>query len=170
MSIATNLADVARTVYGLSRVLGFKRTRIRGRPMGDVAADLVAEGIRHRTLEQQRKPEGGPLPANRGEYGEKKQARGIPIGVGFYPPDQEGGEMLDKENLRGIVGISEDRVRMIYGTNEAVREKAEWFTDGNPANNQPPRPFYDLNPQIEADLGAMAEHAVDQGIRDLGGY
>ena len=49
------------------------------------------------------------------------------------------------------------------------KQKADWFTSGNPATGQPPRPFYELDTDIEGDVFELLDEAAERGVRDLGG-
>lgn len=52
--------------------------------------------------------------------------------------------MLAHEELRGSRYISATDALMTYGVTEEARNEAEWFQEGDPARNRPPRPFYDF--------------------------
>lgn len=164
MSILNNFDSViAPVLRGLAGSLNLRRRRL-----GDQIADVIAAGVRERTLAEQKEPDGNPLQANRGQYGKRKRRRGMKIGVGLYG-DEEGGEMLEFEQVRGQVAMSDDSLVMTAGLDAEVQQKVDWFITGNPANNQPPRPYYELDDAILADVDDLCDEAILDTIHDLGG-
>jgi len=166
--VTSNLTSVAAALRELGQVFHLGRSGAGGRPLGDEMADVIAAGVQARTLEQQQSPSGGTLAANRGGYGRRKRARGVPVGVGLVGNDV-GGEMLEFEQVRGQVAIGPNDLVMTAGLDADAKEKVEWFSEGNPANNQPPRPFYELDAAIEGQIDDLLDQTADRRIRALGG-
>jgi hypothetical protein len=53
--------------------------------------------------------------------------------------------MKDPEHLKGELAISAREVVQTYGRSDLAKQHAYWFQEGDPGNNRPARPFYDLN-------------------------
>lgn len=167
-AVRSNLDQVLRGLNGLSGCLNFRRPLRGGRRLGDEIADVIAAGIVARTLDDQKGSDGGPLKANRGRYGRRKRSRGLAVGVGLRG-DQVGGEMLGAEAVRGQVAIGQDYLVLTAGRDAEEQAKIDYFSSGNPANDQPARDFIGLDNRIVGGIDDACDEAVDDAIKALGG-
>lgn len=158
--VDSNLGEIMSAIDAIVNGFNFTSTTGRsGKRLADKALDTIAERIAERTTARQMDSNQSPLAPNRGEYGEKKRTKGIPIGTGYYPAGNggqngiRGGQMLSDLELSGERVIEEKSATMTYGLDGFAKRKAQWFTNGSTGNagersgakNQPPRPFYDLD-------------------------
>ena len=124
-------------------------------------------------IKQRADGESGPEKwhANRGKYGQKKQAKGIPVGRGLREP--KGRErMLDMAEIVGEREITPESAIMSAGTDDAMNKLAQWFTAGGKSEpncepsgtkDQPPRHWYELT---EEDVETV-EDAIMAGVGDF---
>jgi hypothetical protein len=159
--------------------------RFKGGSVGDTGlgrdmAKAIGVGIAARTTGGQVSPDGSPLAPNQGKYGERKQAAGLPVGVGLKSKRSTGTPMLSLVELQGVIEITDEGRTCVvrYGTSEEVRRKGMWFTGGSSgaegcepsgAKNQPPRKFYGLDDEIRATLKGLARDHVRRVIAKLRG-
>lgn len=169
-SASSNLPDIIRTLDRLSGGLALDRDGL-----GKDMLGAIAEGIADRSLSGQASA-AGAWDENRGKYGEAKRGRGLPIGVGLKK-GEAGGQMLSLLEIAGEQTITADEASMRYGTEDAARRKASWYTRGSSgpgegevsgATDQPPRPFFELDPAIEAEVARRAEAALAKLVDGLG--
>lgn len=173
MSDDDNLDLVAAGLTELVESFDFTR-RGKDRSLGHTLIGVIHERISDRNRAEQ-DPDGGPWEANRGKYGGRKRADGVPVGVGHYSLGRErgqrtaqyepGGEMTSLVQIQGEIEVEPDSVTSSFGTDDEVRRKGSWFTRGSSgpgegevsgAKNQPPRPFYGFN---EDDADAVLDEA-----------
>ncbi len=139
-----------------------------GKPTGKKAAndvlDHMADAMLERTLVQQNQPSGNSLAENSTGYRKRPQKGSKPIGVLT-------GEMLNRVQMQGVRKFEHDEAIMTYGASTFARDKAEWFTRGSASNppddiapsgakNQPARPFYELDDEINR----VAMEILDQAM------
>jgi hypothetical protein len=167
-TVSSNLEEIAAKMTAVVDSFNFTAVGRGNKRLGDEALDVVANGIAARTLQRQQEPGGAHMEDNQGDYGKRKQKKGIPVGVGFYPVTEQGqtkeigGQMLSDIELSGERVIEEQTATMTYGKDGYAKRKAQWFTNGSTgtdgeksgAKNQPPRPFYELDDGITTDLDA----------------
>jgi hypothetical protein len=110
-------------------------------------------------LAGQRAPDGQPWPPNRGRYGERKRAAGLPIGVLT-------GTMLSEPELAGRRTITPDVASWAYGVTTFSFEKATWFSRGT-SRGQPPRPFFALGEDDLDTLLDLSARRLERILRDL---
>lgn len=130
-----------------------------------LGADLlgvVVERIVDRNAAQT-DPAGVDWAANRGKYGEAKQAQGLPVGVGLR--GEHRGRMVSLVEVAGERDVSPDEATMEYGTSEESRTVAGYFTEGRPGI-QEPRPFYEMT---EDDRDAVLRKAEEHLSRFVAG-
>lgn len=151
------LADCLDMTRGVGRdLLAYQATRIADRARDEAGPD-------------------GDWPANRGNYGERKRAKGLPVGVGLK---QDGSaRMLSLQEIAGEQEITPSSASMSFGTSTGTGDKGDWFTNGSAtgrdesgrftsssaasgATNQPPRPFYVITDEDEEGLIEIAGDAV----------
>lgn len=139
----------------------------RGRkPLAQEARTLIAARIRQRTVYQQLDKDGQPLEPNQGRYGERKQRRGIPIGIGLYPDGGVGGDMLSIQQLEGEMIATPTEAAIHYGDNLDDIQKADWFQEPE-SGNQKAREFYELDDSDDDALGDLFEAAGEDAVDDL---
>jgi hypothetical protein len=178
--------SVKKRLEALANALRFDSTED-GQVVHDIATkclgrDLAAHAsveITSRTLGAQEQADGSPLAANRGKYGQRKAKIGLPVGVGIKGKRSKGRPMISLVEVQGKVEIGDEgkTLTMRFGTSEDVRKKGEWFTNGSTkgigessgAKGQPPRPFYQLDAALKAELVAMIENHVREVIRRANG-
>jgi len=138
----------------------------------------AVQGILDDTLAGQKSPDGTPLAANRGVYGERKAKAGLPVGIGLRGKKKAGDRMLSEVEVRGEQDITPDTASMKYGRSDAARKKGQWFTAGGTATagcepsgtkGQPPRPFYGLSTGTVANIMAECRDFVRNLIRSTFG-
>jgi len=147
---------------------------------GSFAEDLLDEfstSVYARTVGEGQTPTGSALEANRGEYGKRKEARGLPVGIGLEASSTD--RMLSLVQLRGERSIEPELATAVYGVSEPARNKASWFSFGatgsgvqgefSGAKGQPARPFWGFDDEMTARLVALCEARIEEMIRDLGG-
>lgn len=178
-----NLPEIKRLIDDLVDSIDFTRKGAEA-ALGEALLDIVVDGVSNRSAEAV-DPDGTPWPENRGAYGAAKSTRGIPVGVGYYglmtaardprttaPTDELGGEMLSLQQLQGRRTIQPETAVMVYGTDDEVSRKGQWFTNGSDesdvgersgADNQPPRPFYAI---AQDDLDLVSE-TLDEFVGDI---
>lgn len=169
MPVEDNLDQVAQMLDELATLIDFTEPGANG-SLGETLIDTVVGAIADRNA-QEVDPDGVSWDVNQGKYGQAKQERGLPIGVGL----REGGEMVSLQQLRGEVQITADEAIVRYGTDTEARRKAQWFTngsdgtDGEPsgASNQPPRPFFAMSDEDVDAVVDQTEQFVDEWIGRL---
>lgn len=156
----SNIDAFSASLDRLSNPLDFTR---------DGLGKRIAESQAKRVAERAANNQGttGTFAENRGDYGKRKQARGIPVGVGIK---SGGAPMLNPANLAGQPAIERDSVTM------EASEKAQWFHNGSEgtegeksgAKNQPARPFYGLTDSDAEAIQLECGKAVANVIRGGG--
>lgn len=108
-------------------------------------------------FDRQVDPTGERWPELSEDY-EKAKARkypGQPIGV------REGLMRSDSE-MEGEPEITPTSAKRTYGKTRAARDEAEWFQEGDPTQNRPPRPFVGLS----SDDEAKADQIIQEHLRE----
>ena len=138
MSSHSNIDEVKATLASLTDCLDLSN---------GLGKDMLAR-IATNISDRARAEEGpdGEWAANQGAYGRRKQAKGLPVGVGLK---HDGGpRMLSLQEIKGEPSITPTEATMTFGTDDASKRKAQWFTAGSRATkdaersgakNQPPR-------------------------------
>jgi hypothetical protein len=155
-SVKTNIEQVASFVRGAAHAIDFDRKLPGGRDLGALLAEAIAVGIFKRSLGRQVTPEGEPFAPLSEAYLRYKVAHG-------YSPRKnvKTGKMLSLEEIRGTAQITPYRVDLTYGRTPETQQLAEWAEQGNAARNRPARPFYGLDPDIEAKLDGIIAAAAE---------
>lgn len=166
--IESNLPEVLEAVEQVLERFNFQARGPDGKGLGHEMLDAIAEGIHERTLNQQKGPSGEPLAPLSQSYRAWKVQRGHPDLIGVKT-----GHMLSLNEVKGERQIEESEATMAYGWPGSVdasgntsREKAEKFTEG--PGNQPARPFYELDDDVEQAAFDRAELALDELVEELG--
>jgi hypothetical protein len=144
---------------------------------GSLAEDLLdafALGVIDRTLGGMA-ADGSALAPNRGEYGARKDAAGLPVGIGL---GGGGDRMLSLLQVRGERTITPDLAEVRYGVSTPARDKASYFTYGSSgsgvrgeysgATGQPERPFWGFDAEIEAAIEDLCEKHLADTLDSLG--
>ena len=130
---------------------------------GELAKDLIdilVEEVRS-DMDAERSFDGSRWDDLSDDYGRWKSTHhpGLPIG-------ELHGKMKDEEQIRGRQTIVVDRVYISYGVDDDVRDYAMAFNFGNPANNQPARPFLGFSARCETRLAEKIREFLDQKLRE----
>lgn len=170
----SNAAAVKARIEALVASINFTSPGRAGSLGKDLLTD-AAVGIRDHAIGEQAAPDGTPWEANRGKYGERKEAAGLPVGVGLRSKAaNDDRRMLSLEQVKGRQEITPDSATMTYGTDDRAMRVAGWFTVGGSGSggiepsgtaDQPGRPFYALNPTLKAELVESCREAVRDIIR-----
>lgn len=158
----SNVEQVASYIRGAAHAIDFDRNLPGGRNLGALLAEAMAIGIFKRSLGRQLTPSGEPFAALSPAYLRWKVKHG-------YSPRKnvKTGKMLSLEEIRGTAQVTKYRVDLTYGRTPETQQLAEWAEEGNKKQKRPPRPFYGIDPDIEAQLdkiiAAAAESAGDGG-------
>lgn len=121
--------------------------------LGKRLLDSQAKRIAERAADQRGTK--GKWAKNKGEYGRRKAAKGLPVGVGLRPSDSP---MLLMSNLQGDQDVTPDEATMTYGKTEGAREVAGFF--------EAARPFYGLQ---KSDEKAIRDQCAADVSRNLKG-
>ncbi len=164
MSGRDDYESVASALRVLTHALDFDARLPGGRRLGVLLAEAIAIGIFKRSLGRQVDPSGQAFAPLAPAYLRWKVQHG-------YSPRKnvKTGKMLSLDEIRGTTRITKHRVDLTYGRTPETQKLAEWAAEGSRSRNRPPRPFYDLDPQIEEQLDAIVDAATGDVIRDLGG-
>ena len=105
----------------------------------DLGSDLLTvatDGVKA-SFSAQSTADGSPWPALSTRYAAHKERfwPGRPMGV------REG---VMVEGLDGVQELAPEAATYTFGTSDVQRQEAEWFTEGDPIQNRPPRPFVGL--------------------------
>jgi hypothetical protein len=136
----------------------------------DIRDQVVGDGV---------SPDGTPLAENRGKYAERKEARGLPVGIGLRSSRSgDAGRMLSHQELMGEQSIGPDEATMRFGTNDRTRKVGEWFTGGSEgahgcepsgAAGQPPRRFYGMTQETQERRREECRDQLRRAIKQAGG-
>jgi hypothetical protein len=159
----SNYAAFAASLDRLADVLDFERDGLGQRILDEQAqriADRMASGQGTK----------GKLKANRGEYGERKRAKGLGVGVGLKSSDDP---LLSIENIRGDQVVTHDSASMKPGKSDLAYRKAQWLANGSDgtegersgAENQPERPWYGMTKDDAKDIRDECGKAVATHLR-----
>jgi hypothetical protein len=172
---SSNAAAVKAQIAAFVKGIDFTRPGKEG-SLGEDLLIEAADGMINQAIENQQSPDGTPFAENRGTYGEKKREEGLPVGIGLRRASGGGGDgMLSAKEMRGKWDIRPEEATMTYGTSDASRRKAEWFTGGSEgahgcepsgATNQPPRPFYAMGDQTKANVREAGHDFVRDRVRE----
>lgn len=120
----------------------------------DLAEDLmdVAAEVIRRDIDSQTDPDGQPWPELSPAYAEWKAtvAPGNPMAFLYR-------QMIDNEQILGESWVSATMARMVFGVDETPKQEAVYFQEGNPENNQPPRPFYAFSIECLTRMDALLD-------------
>lgn len=166
----SNLPEIEAALDAVAEAFNFEAPGIEGKGLGHEMLNVVADGILDRTIAEQKEPTGSALNPLSPAYKAWKAGHGYPTLIGVKT-----GHMLSLVEVQGERVIAPDEATMTYGKpgstddeGKTSRDKAEWFTDGDPARNRPARPFYDLDEEIETAASDHAEKALDEFLDKLG--
>lgn len=144
----------------LDRGIDFTRRGPNGKQVGAELLDVVVEGIHERSLNDQAAPDGSPWPDLSPKYEAWKAKKGYPTIIGVRK-----GEMMSAVELAGRREITPDEAAMHFGVTPEVIQRGEYFTEGGGVK---PRPFYQLDDLISAEVQRRARLAVEKLVDDLG--
>lgn len=164
--IESNLRDVETYLDRLAHAADFDGPSFAGAAtFGDEIADFVAADTRDRALGTEAGPDGERWDPLKPETVRRKGSDQPGVG--------ETGEMLSLEHLGGERTIAAEELAIVYGRSAAVRQRAEWFSDGTETASGkrilPPRPFWGLDAEMERGIaGRLAAH-VEAAEREASG-
>jgi hypothetical protein len=124
--------------------------------LGQHLAEANAAGIKA-FMDQEIDPGGSAWPSLSFGYAYFKEM--------FYPGQLMAhleGVMKTDENLIGSLWVSPTEMRQQFGTEEQAQQEAAWFSEGN--ENQPPRPFYELNDLGCAKIAEVLDARFDEFV------
>lgn len=152
--ISNNQGEIERALDGLQRILDLRADKL-----GRRAMEMIARRIQARS-QAELDPTGDRWPENEPRYKARK---------GNQPIGELTGRMLSIEEIEGTITVVPDAARMEFGLSEDSRQIAEWFEEGIEANNQPPRPFFELSAADEDALEAFIDEELDRLLDGLAG-
>lgn len=158
--VVSNRAEVVASVRKLADCATMTSPGRHG-TIGLTVVRVVAEGLLHRYVLEQKEPGGAPLAKLADSTRKYKARRGYPAEALVRTK-----KMLDFEQLKGQTMIDKGSVEMVYGLDETQRKKMEYATEG--AKNRPARPGYELNPDIERSIDAAVTADLDVNFRAAG--
>lgn len=162
-SITSNRAACQRALFGLSQALNLRRRpKGRNKRLGDELVDTVAGAIEERSVGRQVDPDGRPWRPLKARTIERKRRLGYDLRINI-----ETHEMLDFQQVRGVVAITSHTAVMTAGLDEETRLKVEYAQEGGP--NRPRRPFYDLGTDGERAVGVLVEEVKALAVREAEG-
>jgi hypothetical protein len=163
--VASNLTRLAALLRSLPAALAFDAPG-EGENLGYRLARRAFAGVRRRSIDRQVSPTGSRWAPNEPRYAASKGGRAVGVGLT--------GEMLSVEQLMGEFELTPTRVRFRYGKDARNRQKAAWFQQGVRARRgttgrwrQPPRYFYDLDPEIVRDLETESRAVLRDRVEAL---
>jgi hypothetical protein len=157
--VESNLRDVETYLDRLAHAADFDGPSFAGAAtFGDEIADFVAADTRDRALGTEAGPDGERWDPLKPETVRRK---------GSDQPGVDTGEMLSPEHLGGERTIAADDLAITYGRSAAVRQRAEWFSDGT--RHMPPRPFWGLDAEMERGIVARLAAHVEAAEREASG-
>jgi hypothetical protein len=179
----SNIDEVVQGIRDVVKSIDFK-TSVGGGMMAEAIRDKIVTMIAKRSINFQQDPQGGIWYANAKKYAQWK--------LDHYGSNRVGvmsGQMLSILSLKGTLNVQHGRMTIYYGigkpsdrqsaspTKKIMRksstpkpeptdiEKANWFTDGNPRNKQPPREFYGTDDAIDEEVMDVVEEYVGRLLR-----
>ena len=159
-TLISNRIQVSKALLGLATAFSLRKRRPGGQKrLGEELVDTAAVAIEDRSVNRQVDPSGNPWAALRPFTIRRKAALGHDLRINI-----ETHEMLDMEQIRGNVSITEHEAIMRAGLDDETRQKVEWAQEGGP--NRPARPFYDLGPDGEAAVDVLCEEVKDAAVRE----
>ena len=154
--VTSNLPEIQASLQALGQTFALDRPT-HGQSLGRDALAVVTTAIGDRCRAEEA-PGGAEWPENKPWADRDPAKRGKPVGVLT-------GEMLSPEQLAGEPTITRESATTVYGTDEASRQKAAWFSEGN--DNQPARPFYEMDETTDKALEAFLDAEVDRYLDSL---
>ena len=159
-SLVSNKIQVSKALFGLSQTFSLRRRLAGGQyRLGDKLVDTAAVAIEARTVGRQQDPDGNPLAPLKPSTLRRKAAGGFDLRILI-----ETHEMLDLEQIRGQVALTENSAVMIEGLDAETKQKAEWAAEGAP--NRRPRPHYELGKDGEKAVDVLFVETIDHSVRD----
>lgn len=158
----SNFHEIRAALFGLGQTLNLRRRLPGGRRLGDELLDTAGLSIAHRTVDQQKGPDGATLPPLREAYRRWKRRHG-------YSPKTlvRTGGMTDPVQVSGQHTVTSTTATMEAGLDEATKEKVEYAEEGH--GNRPPRHWYDLDKEGEKEVDDLIDGVIDQQIKAMGG-
>lgn len=162
--VRSNLPEVLRGIRDVADCLNLRAVGRYGL-LGEDLMDLTAEGIFDRTVLGQQEPGGGPLAPLAESTLARKRKAGYPDTIGVAT-----GHMLALDQLKGDRSVSADRATMAYGRDEEARLRMAYFSEGHGGRRrQPPRPVFEFDDRIDAELDALVDEVVIRAVERNGG-
>ena len=151
---------MSKALFGLSQTFSLRRRLAGGQyRLGDQLVDTAAAAIEARTVGRQQDADGNPLAPLKPSTLRRKAAAGFDLRILI-----ETHKLLEVEQIRGQVHLTENSAIMVAGADEETKQKAEWAAEGAP--NRRPRPFYELGADGEKAVDVLFVETVDHAVRD----
>ena len=136
--MSTVRAELAAYFEVLRHALDFDRDGL-GEAIVDVGAADILE-----SMDAGRSPDGQDWPELSTRYEAWKSRHGYGNVIGVLH-----GVMKQLVEIRGHPQITATEIVWAFGDSPEAAEEGEWFHNGNPARNQPARPFFGISPAGE---------------------
>lgn len=119
--------------------------------VGEDVLDLVVEE-QMRDFDAEVDPDGSRWPDLSAAYLEFKRRYAATTKMGHLH-----GNLATEENFRGQRYSDRHEARSAFGTTEQAKDEAEWFEEGDPAMNRPPRHFLGISPLAEQRIDSFLD-------------
>lgn len=73
--------------------------------------------------------------------------------------------MAKPDQVAGVPDVTTSEASVTLGTDDRARDEAEWFQEGDPARNRPPRPFWGFTPASEKQAEAILTERYRRVVR-----
>lgn len=177
----SNIDGLAAKIQAAIESFGFRSHAAEGGTVGDACAEAVAEDIASSAVDLQQTPDGHEFPDNTDAYAKFKDRKygrsGRAYGI-------RTGQTFSVESLKGHVEMSDEDLKMRYGTGKppsravggsgylspsdqqtADVEKAYYLTNTMPK----PIDFYKVGPYAEKEIKAIQAQSLQAHIKDKTG-
>jgi hypothetical protein len=156
--VKSNLQSVKVGLTAVAGALDPTRKIPGGRRLGDEIAEVMASGIRERTVTRQLDADGNRLAKLSRRTLIEKARRGQPETILVAT-----GDMLSLPQIMGVPHVNSKSVTIFPGLDEEDRLKVQYAEDGS--DNRPERHFIGIDRETEADIDAVNEEALAKTIR-----
>ena len=171
--VTSNYDEIAALLDEIVRGFDFQVPGAEG-SLGRDLVGLVAQGIYDRSVPGARAPGGSTWEANEPKYASRKLRR-----FQAAQPGLRTGKMLSLDSLKGRPQIAPDHVEMVYGTGDPPGQSSRSGAEVKPYERQVAddvyaryfserRPFYELDPDIDATLIEASGKALDEYLGQFG--
>lgn len=152
-TVSSNFPEIQKVLDQIGDTLDFTRPG-RQQSLGRDCLATVVVAIEDRCRAEEA-PGGADWGPNKDWALHNPQKQGKPVGV-LGDTDN----MLSPANLAGEQTITREDAGAVYGIDEASKQKAQWFTEGN--EHQVARPFYELDAKTDEALDQFLDGEIDR--------